>query len=78
MRKLLVCLLFCCQILGAQNGPCRCEVNIDYDYDGFIDLFNDSEASFVFARIRNNNIEDECVGIEILENCGSRLGLICI
>lgn len=72
MKKLLVCLLFCCQILDAQNRPCRCEVNIDYDYDGFIDLYNNSETSFVFAKIRNNVIEDECVGIEILEDCGSR------
>ena len=73
MKSFILCLFVCCQLLSAQNKPrFQCEVALDYEFDGYIDIFDDVNSSFVFARIRNNNLQDECIGVEILESLDSR------
>lgn len=73
MKKIVLLFLAFCQIINAQNStPCKTSVTLDYEYEGYLELYNEESASYSFARVRNNVQDDEYLEIEITECSSSR------
>ena len=73
MKKIVLLFLAFCQIVNAQNStPCETSVTLDYEYEGYLDLYNAEGISYSFARVRNNVQDDEYIEIEITESSSSR------
>ena len=67
MKKYLFLFVLLAPAAFAQQtvSPCKSQVVLDYQYEGYIDVFYSVEDDFSFAKIRNNPFDDTCVEVEI-------------